>query len=85
MNKMDKEIFNKAIQNYVKDSKKNISESYAVRKGIESSKTSKRFDWSVVVMADIAASVLAKLRNKAKASRHQLSAVSAAYLCRKNF
>ena len=24
-NKMDKEIFNKAIQNYVKDSKKNIS------------------------------------------------------------
>ncbi len=25
MNKMDKEIFNKAIQNYVKDSKKNIS------------------------------------------------------------
>ena len=28
----------------------------------------KRIDWSVVVMADVAASVLAKLRNKAKAS-----------------
>ncbi len=36
-------------------------------------------------MADVAASVLAKLRNKAKGFRHQLSAVLAAFLCRKNF
>ena len=68
MNKMDREIFNKAIQGYVKDPKKNVPNLMEYAKVIACAKKSKRIDWSVVVMADIAASVLAKLRNKAKAS-----------------
>ena len=39
-----------------------------VCKSATGAKASKRNDWSVVVMADIVASVLAKLKNKAKAS-----------------
>ena len=56
MNKMDKEIFNKAIQGYVKDPKKKYTESDGVCQSIANAKKSKRIDWSVVVMADAAAS-----------------------------
>ena len=68
MNKMDKEIFNKAIQGYVKDPKKNIPNLMEYAKVLRIQKRVKRIDWGVVVMADKAISVLAKLRNKAKAS-----------------
>ena len=44
------------------------SEPYAVRKDFAGAKACKGFDWSVVVMTDKAASVLAKLKNKAKIS-----------------
>ena len=64
---MDKEIFNKAIQGYVKDQKK-YSEPYTVCKDFAGAKARKGFDWSVVVMIDKAASVRAKLKNKAKIS-----------------
>ena len=74
MNKMDKEVFNKAVQGYVKDPKKNIPNPPIRTSDATDDNMSileiacKRIDWSVVVMADVAASVLAKLRNKAKAS-----------------
>lgn len=48
--------------------KKEYTESYRICESFACSNACKRIDWSVVVMADIAASVLAKLRNKAKAS-----------------
>ena len=44
------------------------SQSHAIFKGTACAEKSKGIDWSVVVMADQAASVLAKLRNKAKSS-----------------
>lgn len=68
MNKMDREIFNKAIQGYDKRPEEKCTKPYGICKSVACAKKSKRIDWSVVVMADIAASVLAKLRNKAKAS-----------------
>ena len=67
MSKMDREIFNKAIQGYVKNPKKYIKP-YGIRKSFACKEKSKRIDWSVVVMDDIATSILAKLRNKTKAS-----------------
>lgn len=48
--------------------RKEYTESYRICKSFACSNACKRIDWSVVVMADVAASVLAKLRNKAKAS-----------------
>lgn len=57
---MDKAIFIKAIQAYVKGPKKNIPNLMQYAKALRVQKTDKRFNRSVVVMADIAASVFAK-------------------------
>ena len=65
INKRDKEIFNKAVQRYVKDAKKNISNLMEYAKVLCVQKN-QGIDRSVVVMADISTSVLAKLKNKAK-------------------
>lgn len=58
---MDKEFFNKAIQRYGNDPQKKHPHPYGICKRVESTKESKRFDWSVVVMANKATSVLTKL------------------------
>ena len=55
INKMDKEIFNKAVQGYVKDAKKEYTESYGICESFACTKKSQGIDRSVVVMADIAA------------------------------
>ncbi len=64
---MDKEIFNKAIQNYIADPSKRIPKLLEYVEVLRVKKDRKRFDRSVAMMADLAASVLAKLRNKARA------------------
>ena len=48
--------------------RKKYTESIRICESFACSNACKRIDWSVVVMADVAASVLTKLRNKAKAS-----------------
>ena len=68
MNKMDREIFNKSIQGYVKDPQKNIPNLMRYAKELRVQKRVKDLIGVWVIMADIAASVLAKLKNKAKAS-----------------
>lgn len=69
-NKMDKEIFNKAIQNYITDPEKRVPKlmEYAGPLRVKKKEDRERLGRIVAVMADVVASVLAKLKNKAKAS-----------------
>ena len=69
----------------LKTRKKNIPNLIEYAKAFACSNACKRIDWSVVVMADVAASVLAKLRNKAKASGISYQQLLAAFCAGRNF
>ena len=63
--RLDNEIFNKAINAYVKDNKKNLNNLSAYSQKL---RVYKKVTELMEVLADIAASVLTRLKNKAQAS-----------------